>query len=135
MKGIKKGKDDKTKNTAYLQFFKYYYERLSAEHPRWNSTQITTIIRLLWKKRAKQARKGEIRKTGRRIEKAISGWQFYRKTKEAEGHTRPVIKEMWRGLPIESKRYYKIQGQGKRLKKRTSGLPMRKILNGGVTVR
>ena len=77
-----------------------------------------------------------MRKSGKRIEKAISGWQFYRKTKEAEGHTRPIIKEMWRGLPIESKRYYKIQGQGRRLKaRRTSGLSMKKMLNGGVTPR
>ena len=53
----KKVKTGSTKNTAYLQFYKYYFDRLSSEHPRWNSTQITTIIKLLWKKRAKQNRK------------------------------------------------------------------------------
>jgi len=52
MKVFKKGGG--TRNSAYLQFFKYYYERLTSEHSRWNSTQITTIIKLLWKKRTKQ---------------------------------------------------------------------------------
>ena len=62
----------------------------------------------------------------------MSGWQFYRKTKEAQGHTRSAIKAMWNNLPIESKRYYKIQGQGKRTKaKRTSGVFVRKVLNAG----
>ena len=131
MKG-KRGKAEKG-NSGYVQFFKYYYERLSAEHPRWNSTQITTIIKLLWKKRSKQTRKGEgKRKPGRTIEKTVSGWQFYRKLKEGEGHTRTAIKGMWNNLPIESKRYYKIQGQGRRTKaRRTSGVFVRKILNSG----
>lgn len=106
MKGINKGKKnisfENARNSQYLQFYKYYHERLSAEHPRWTSTQITTIIKLLWKKRAKQARKRELR---RRIgkkggEKVISGWQYYRKIKESEGHTLLTIKTMWRALPI-----------------------------------
>ena len=71
------------KNSAYLQFYKYYFERLSTEHPRWNATQITTIIKLLWKKRMRQGKRGDfskrIRKGG---EKVVSGWQYYRKIKE-----------------------------------------------------
>lgn len=35
----------------YHNFFKYYHDRLTAEHPRWSTPQITTIIKLLWRKR------------------------------------------------------------------------------------
>lgn len=37
--------------TEYLKFFKFYYEKLSKEHTRWTANQITTIIKLLWKKK------------------------------------------------------------------------------------
>lgn len=121
----------KEKSTEYLAFYKYYYDRLSADHPRWNSSQITTIIKLLWKKKRKAGRtktKG-IRKTSNKV---LSGWQFYRKKKESEGYTRTMIKVMWKGLPIESKRYFKIQGLGRELmKKKTSGSGIRKMLNRG----
>jgi hypothetical protein len=107
MKGINKGKKnisfENARNSQYLQFYKYYHERLSAEHPRWTSTQITTIIKLLWKKRAKQSSgKGNLKKRiGKKGgERRISGWIFYRRIKENEGLTRNTIKEMWKALPI-----------------------------------
>ena len=89
---------------------------------------------MLWKKRAKQRGRGDSkRRPGKKIEKTVSGWLYYRKTKEAEGMTRQVIKSMWKALPIESKRYYKLQGQGKNLRpKRTSGMFVRKVLNAGI---
>lgn len=41
---------------------------------------------------------------------------------------------MWRALPIESKRYYKIKGEGgkSRSRKTLSGAFVRKVLNAGV---
>ena len=39
------------KSTDYVKFFKFYYEKYVKEHPKWTSTQITTIISLLWKKK------------------------------------------------------------------------------------
>jgi len=39
---------------------------------------------------------------------------------------------MWKKLPIESKRFYKLQGMGNiRRAKRTSGSFVRKVLNAG----
>ena len=35
----------------YLNFSKYYNERLRAEHPRWTPKQVSVILNLLWKKR------------------------------------------------------------------------------------
>lgn len=88
---------------------------------------------MLWKKRSKQSKKGDLSKRIRKgTEKIISGWQYYRKIKENEGLTRLTIKEMWKKLPIESKRFYKIQGMGNiRRPKRTSGSFVRKVLNAG----
>lgn len=57
----------------------------------------------------------------------------YRRLKEAEGLAREKIKTMWRTLPIESKRFYKMQGEGKKRKnKSTSGAFVRRVLNSGV---
>ena len=95
---MRKHMEDK-KNVAYIQFFKYYYERLSAEHPRWSSNQVTTIIRLLWKKRSRSSKRGP-KKVRKETEKVLSGWQYYRRLKEGEGYTRTVIKGLWKGLPI-----------------------------------
>lgn len=40
---------------------------------------------------------------------------------------------MWKALPIQSKRYYCIQGSGKKIRpKRTSGVFVRKVLNSGM---
>jgi hypothetical protein len=41
----------------YIQFFRFYYERLTKEHPKWTPNQKTVIIRLLWRKRQLQKKK------------------------------------------------------------------------------
>lgn len=49
---VKDAKEVKSGNRKdYLEFFKYYYNRLTGEHPRWSTAQTTSIIKLLWKKR------------------------------------------------------------------------------------
>ena len=129
---LKMKKEKKKKASDYLAFYKYYYSKLSSEHPRWNSAQITTIIKLLWKKRSKAGKLERTKKIKRFSTKVLSGWQCYRKEKESEGFTRNMIKDMWKGLPLESKRYFKIKGLGRELKKKkTSGAFVRKILNRG----
>lgn len=45
-------KEAREPRTEYLKFFKFYYDKLTVEHPRWSSNQISTIIKLLWKKKA-----------------------------------------------------------------------------------
>ena len=39
---------------------------------------------------------------------------------------------MWRSLPIESKRFYRMKGQAKIVKPKTSGSFVRRVLNAGV---
>lgn len=34
-----------------MKFFKFYYDKLTKEHPRWNTHHISIIIKLLWKKK------------------------------------------------------------------------------------
>ena len=97
-----------SKKEEYLTFYKYYYERLGAEHPRWTKNQIATIIKLLWRKRNKTSRRDTSR-----IRKGLSGYQLFRRTKEGDGFIRDQIKAMWRALPIESKRYWKFKAQGR----------------------
>ena len=38
------------RNSEYIEFYKFYYERLVKEHPHWNEKQRTVIIVLLWKR-------------------------------------------------------------------------------------
>lgn len=116
-----------SRKEEYLTFFKYYYERLNAEHPRWSKIQITTIIKLLWRKRNKTTRRER-----QGPKKGLTGRQLYRKVKESEGFVREQIKTMWKALPHESKRYWHIKGQGKpHRSKKISGRFVRKVLNGG----
>jgi hypothetical protein len=58
--------------TEYLKFFKFYYDKLTVEHPRWSASQISTIIKLLWKKKLttdKTSARSSLRtpRAGRRI--------------------------------------------------------------------
>jgi hypothetical protein len=53
---------------------------LSAEHPRWLRSQITTIIKLLWKKRHIKVKKPKSISG-----KGLSGRQLYNRTKQNEG--------------------------------------------------
>jgi hypothetical protein len=106
-------------STEYLQFFKYYYSRLGAEHPRWSSPQITAIIRLLWKKRNLNAKMKQKKSRIRNLQlNPISGRVMYRKEKEAYGHELVQIQQMWRQLPYESKKYWELKGRGGVIKMR-----------------
>ena len=62
-----------THNEKYVHFFKYYYNRLASEHPRWTASQITTIVKLLWRKRKISGQRFSI------SEKPMSGRRRYRK--------------------------------------------------------
>jgi predicted nuclease of restriction endonuclease-like (RecB) superfamily len=75
-----------SKGTEYLQFFKYYYNRLGAEHPRWSSSQITAIIKLLWKKRNLNTKMKSKKKIRNLQLNPISGRVMYRKENKANGH-------------------------------------------------
>lgn len=85
------------KANEYYEFTKYYSNRLSSEHPRWSTNQITTIVKLLWRKRkvSKARSGGKVPK----ITKQISGFIAYKRFKLSEGMTRENIVALWKRLP------------------------------------
>jgi hypothetical protein len=104
---------------------------LKSEHPRWSKQQITTIIKLLWRKR------GGNKTTKRRKSisgKSLTGRQLFNKTKLSEGMPRDQIKQLWRALPHESKKYWQIKAQGRPNRpEKDSGRYVRRVLNAGAS--
>ena len=47
----------KASQEDYVGFYKYHYKKLKEEHKRWTTTQITSVIKLIWKKKKKVALK------------------------------------------------------------------------------
>lgn len=120
-------KDDKEPRTEYLKFFRFYYDKLTVEHPRWSSNQISTIIKLLWKKKSITEKKAA--KTGLaapRERKSISGRMAFRK---AHGYSAIEAYERWKQLTRESKKYWNSKGLGMKSGERkglTSSINFRK---------
>lgn len=81
----------------YISFFKHHFAKLSAEHSKWAVPQVTSIVKLLWKKK-KQSSKGTTHKL--RATKPLSGRRYFRKVKHmtAEEGVRT-----WKRLPLESR--------------------------------
>lgn len=96
--------------TEYLKFFKFYYEKLSKEHPRWTANQISTIIKLLWKKKQntdKSNAKALLRAPKER--RRVSGRMAFRRS---FNYTSIEGFERWKQLPIETKKYWRRRGEG-----------------------
>lgn len=93
-------KETKRKESEYLTFFKYYYSRLSSEHPRWTSGEITTIIKLLWKKRSMTPHRKQRKTIIDGTFKPVSGRVMYRREKQANGLNIEQIKLLWKLLPF-----------------------------------
>lgn len=73
--------DSKQPRTEYLKFFKFYYDKLTKEHPRWSANQISTIIKLLWKKKLttdKSTARGGLRAP--RMGRRLSGRMAFRRS-------------------------------------------------------
>ncbi len=103
-------KDTHQPKTDYLKFFKFYYDKLSKEHPRWLAGQISTIIKLLWKK--KQVTDKHTAKTTLRAPKErrrMSGRMTFRRN---YNYSSIEAFERWKQLPVESKGYWKLKGEG-----------------------
>ena len=106
---------DKTKQIGkpsqgdYISFFKKYYNSLSQEHPRWTTQQISSVIKLLWKKKKNQGK--SLRKSDRqlRTSKPLSGRRYFRRVRHLDG-TEAKIK--WRLLPYEGKTYWGHEAKG-----------------------
>lgn len=59
-------KEIRSHNKEYISFYKFYYERLTKEHPKWTPTNKTKIIKLLWRKRTAQRKKDQMRLRGKK---------------------------------------------------------------------
>lgn len=114
--GVKVGKrkrivkQDKLPRTEYLKFFKFYYEKLTGEHRRWSANQISTIIKLLWKKKLvsdKAALKAGLRAPV--AKKPTTGRKAFRTN---YGYTGVEAAERWKQLPKETRRYWAVKGEG-----------------------
>ncbi len=92
----------------YIDFFKHYYKKLSSEHRRWTTSQITKVIKLLWKK-SKHPKKTLKRTIGLRSLKPLSGRRFFRKSKRLSAFESKIL---WKQLPYESKKEYERKGKG-----------------------
>lgn len=105
-------KTDTQPKTEYLKFFKFYYDKLSKEHLRWSANQISTIIKLLWKRKLvtdKASAKALLRTPKER--RRISGRMAFRKT---YNYTGIEGAERWKQLPKETKKYWIHKGEGLR---------------------
>lgn len=75
----------KPSQSDYISFFKTYYRNLAQQHPRWTTQQISTVIKLLWKKRKNQGK--SLRKSDGRLRtsKPLSGRRYFRRVRRLEG--------------------------------------------------
>ena len=106
-KGMKTKKIAQPKNRStseYVSFFKSYFDRLSKEHPNWSARQITSIIKLLWRKRKQNQTKGA---KPMRMMKPMSGRKTFRKMK---GLTGDEAHKMWKRLPMETRKLWQMKG-------------------------
>jgi hypothetical protein len=105
-------KQGKQPRTEYLKFFKFYFDKLSFEHRRWSANQISTIIKLLWKKKLatdKATARASLRAPISR--KKISGRMAFKRNYNYSGIE---AVERWNQLTSETKRYWAGKGEGRR---------------------
>jgi hypothetical protein len=96
----------KKPQVQYIQFYKRTYARLKAQHPRWHSAQITTLIKLEWKKQKKETSKRKSLVVSRQLKglrKAISGRVFFRRSRGLNGEE---AKRFWRRFPFETRKLW-----------------------------
>lgn len=94
-KQIKKAKD-------YITFYRETYNRLHKQHPRWTSIQISSIVKLQWKKEKNIRKKGAdaADKKKKRSSKNVTGYLFFRRYR---GLTFKQAISKWRRFPRETK--------------------------------
>lgn len=87
----------KASKIDYVGFYKEQSTKLHREHPRWNQSQISSIIRMEWKKRKLQLQKSQRMRMGqRRSLKMITGYKFFRKERRLD-HDEAV--KRWKRFP------------------------------------
>ena len=99
----------KQSQSEYVQFFKHHYNRLKAQHKRWTTNQISSVIKLLWK-RSKRANKTLRRKDGQlRTSKPLSGKRYFRKVRALSNADTVYL---WKRMPIETRGHWENESRG-----------------------
>lgn len=83
-------KEEEPKSLSYISFYNYHYSRLLKEHQGWKASQITQIIKLLWKRRIRLVKKMETikQKKVKIIRRNMTGRKFFINLKLRDGLTR-----------------------------------------------
>lgn len=83
-------KEEEPKSLSYISFYNYHYSRLLKEHQGWKASQITQIIKLLWKRRIRLVKKMETikQKKVKIIRRNMTGRKFFINLKLRDGLSR-----------------------------------------------
>jgi len=88
------------KDSEYLKFYKFYYDKNKTEHPNWTPKQITKIVSLLWKKKKNHEKSTPASKAGmtsRRSNRPLTAKEAFKmKHKDL---TKEEIDQIWIKLP------------------------------------
>ena len=120
MKQIAKPKSNKSND--YINFFKNYFQHLTKEHPKWSAKQITSIVKLLWKKR--KSNEGKPSRSVR-LAKPMSGYKTFLRENKMMGQTYFDSCKRWKVLPRESRLMWSKKGNPANFKSEKSPLSMR----------
>jgi hypothetical protein len=96
----------------YITFYREKYNRLHSQHPRWTPKQISSIIKLEWKKDKQTGQKVKRvpgRAAARMLKKALSGYCYYRKYR---GLTYKEAIKKWIRFPRETRNYWTTASSG-----------------------
>ena len=119
-------KISKKSQSEYLSFFKYHFKKLHEEHKKWSSKQISSIIRLLWHKKKNMNKPISMRT---RSVKEISGRKFFLKMKKEEGMSVDRRMKMWKHMPLETRKMWKMKGNPSMKSKPLSEMTMKMNLS------
>lgn len=94
----------------YINFYRVRYNKLHSLHPRWTPKQISSIIKLEWRKEKSKSRSRKTAKVGsRKPAKILTGYRFFRRYR---GYTAKEAVKRWRRFPVETKVYWTNAAKG-----------------------
>jgi len=99
----------KGNQNEYISFFKYHFDKLTREHRRWTSAQISSVVRLLWKKKKQDA--GRLRRrSSSRMSKPRTGRKLFMDVQRSKGVSISAERrQMWKRLPRETRMMYNVE--------------------------
>ena len=103
-----KSKKISKERSNYLNFFNHHFKKLQQQHPRWNPRQVTSIIKLLWRKSKAVSAKGQAKVP--RLRRPISGRQAFLNVQKRMGMTTSERMRKWKRLPLETRNQWRSMG-------------------------